>query len=171
LLKGSLDVSEFVNTDLIAAGLSVFAPEGTALQAAEAMLSRIRTLARRRVSFAFETTLASRSFAPWLRELIEGGYRFHLVFLWLPSADLAVDRVASRVRLGGHHVPSDTIRRRYDRGLRNFFQLYRALARTWRIYDNSRGRRPRRIAFGSGGRITRIIDRPVWDQLLRNYAT
>ncbi|HVP10201.1 MAG TPA: AAA family ATPase [Phycisphaerae bacterium] len=171
LLKGSLDVTEFVNTDLIAEGLSGFAPEGTALLAAEAMLSRIRTLARQRVSFAFETTLVSRSLLPWLRELVEDGYRFHLVFLWLPSVDLAVNRVACRVRLGGHNVPKDTIRRRYDRGLRNFFQLHRPIATTWRMYDNSHGRRPRRIASGAGGRTTRIVDEQVWNRILREHAT
>jgi predicted ABC-type ATPase len=88
-----------------------------ALAAGEIMLSRIRELVRQRVSFAFETTLAGRSLAPWLKRLIKDGYRFHLVFLWLPSADLAVQRVASRVRLGDHDVPEDTIRRRYDRGI------------------------------------------------------
>jgi predicted ABC-type ATPase len=88
------------------------------------MLTRIHELARQRVSFAFETTLASRSFAPWLVELAQTGYRFRLVFLWLPSADFAVDRVADRVRLGGHSVPEQTVRRRYAAGLRNFFGLY-----------------------------------------------
>lgn len=171
LLKGTLGVSEFVNTDVIAQGLSAFAPERAALEAGEIMLSRLRTLARQRVSFAFETTLASRSFAPWLRKLIEDGYRFHVVFLWLPSADLAVDRVASRVRLGGHDVPEDTIRRRFDRGLSNFFRLYRSLATTWRIYDNSCRGRPRRIASGSGGRTTRIVDRRTWDAVRQGFES
>jgi predicted ABC-type ATPase len=171
LLKGSLDVGEFVNTDLIAEGLSGFAPDSTALLAADVMLSRLRSLARQRMSFAFETTLAGRALAPWLGELIQDGYRFHLVFLWLPSVDLAIDRVASRVRLGGHDVPKDTIRRRYGRGLRNFFQLYLPIATTWRMYDNSEGSRPRRIASGSGGRVTRVGDRPLWDRIAGEYAT
>jgi predicted ABC-type ATPase len=167
LLKGSLGVSEYVNTDVIAQGLSGFAPERAALEAAEIMLSRLRTLARQRVSFAFETTLASRSFSPWIQGLIKEGYRFHVVFLWLPSADLAVDRVASRVQLGGHNVPEDTIRRRYDRGLHNFFCIYRPLAMTWRMYDNSLGRRPRLIASGAGSRTIRIVNRRMWDAIRR----
>ena len=80
------------------------------------MLREDRELAKQRASFAFETTLASRSFAPWLAELVRTGYQFHLVFLWLPSADLAVDRVADRVRLGGHSVPEATVRRAVRRG-------------------------------------------------------
>ncbi len=96
------------------------------------MLSRLRDLAKEKRNFAFETTLAGRSLAPWLARLIDDGYEFHLVYLWLPSADLAVARVADRVRMGGHHVPEETIRRRYRAGLRNFFRLYMQLATLWR---------------------------------------
>jgi predicted ABC-type ATPase len=163
LLKGSLGVSEFVNTDVIAQGLSAFAPDTAALAATEVMMRRIRKLAAQHVSFAFETTLASRSLAPWLRELIADGYRLHLVFLWLPSADMAVQRVTGRVQMGGHDVPEETIRRRYDRCLRNFFHLYRPLAKTWRIYDNSHGRHPKLIASGCGSRTTHVVDQRAWD--------
>ena len=94
------------------------------------MLARLEELAQQRVSFAFETTLASRTLAPRISKLVEGGYRFHLVFLWLPNADLAVTRVANRVRSGGYDVPAETIRRRYAAGLRNFFSLYQPLSTT-----------------------------------------
>ena len=94
------------------------------MQAGRIMLARLRELARQRVDFAFETTLASRTFAPWLRELRDSDYRVHLLFLWLPSPELAIARVATRVQEGGHHVPDETIRRRYHAGLRNFFRLY-----------------------------------------------
>ena len=87
------------------------------------MLTRLRELARQRVDFAFEATLASRRFAPWLADLRRSGYLVHLLFLWLPSADLAVERVVERVRAGGHAVPEATVRRRYSAGLRNFFAL------------------------------------------------
>ena len=87
------------------------------------MLTRLRDLAVRRVSFAFETTLASRSFAPWLADLIEGGYALHILFVWLPSADVAVTRVRRRVLAGGHDVPEGIVRRRYERCLVNFFDL------------------------------------------------
>ncbi|MCY2996183.1 MAG: hypothetical protein NTY19_51290 [Planctomycetota bacterium] len=101
------------------------------MEAGSIMHARLRELAARRRDFAFETTLASRSLAPWLAELVRGGYEFHLVFLWLPSEDFAVQRVADRVRMGGHSVPEATVRRRYERGLRNFFRLYQPLAATW----------------------------------------
>jgi predicted ABC-type ATPase len=104
LLQGALAVNEFVNADVIARGLSAFDPESAAIAAGRVMLTRIRELAEQRVNFAFETTLASRSFAPWLRELRASGYEIHILFLWLPSADFALDRVAERVRAGGHDV-------------------------------------------------------------------
>jgi len=79
--------------------------------------------------------LASRTFAPWLGKLVANGYRFHLIFLWLPTPDFAVDRVADRVRLGGHSVPEATVRRRYRSGLGNFFRLYRPIAvQSWQPY-------------------------------------
>src|SRR6516225_8899139 len=104
ILKDALGVDEFVNADVIARGLSGFEPERAAMAAGRIMLARLRELARQRSSFAFETTLASRSFAPWLKDLLATRYQFHLVFLWLPSPDLAVARVAARVREGGHDV-------------------------------------------------------------------
>ena len=100
LLRGVLRVEEFVNADIIARGLSAFAPEKVAMAAGRLMLSRLRQLASQGVSFAFETTLASRTFAPWLEELIAQGYRVHLVFLWLPDPEAAIARVAERVSNG-----------------------------------------------------------------------
>jgi predicted ABC-type ATPase len=137
LLVGALGVHEFVNADVIAQGLSAFQPERTALQAGRIMRARLHCLASQRVDFAFETTLASRSFAPWTADLRRTGYAFHLLFLWLPSPEMALARVAERVRLGGHDVPADTIRRRYHAGLRNFFELYGPLTDSWQFYDNA----------------------------------
>ncbi len=162
LLKGLLAIGDFVNADVIAEGLSGFAPDAVALEAAEIMFRRIRSLAQSKTSFAFETTMASRSYASWLRKWIVAGYRVHLIFLWLSSAGLAVERVAQRVRLGGHVVPEKTIRRRYAAGLRNFFTLYRPLATTWRIYDNSEAGQPRLVATGQRTRTTRVADRVTW---------
>jgi len=169
LLRGALGVSEFVNADVIARGLSGFEPEGAALAAGRVMLARLRELARRRESFAFETTMASRLLARWLAGLIAKGYRFHLVFLWLPSADMALARVAERVRMGGHGVPEETIRRRYDVGLRNFFRLYRPLAESWRVYDNSKSP-PRLIALGKGRTLTRVLDRSTWALISQGHS-
>ncbi|MBI3098799.1 MAG: AAA family ATPase [Planctomycetes bacterium] len=166
LLKGTLGVTEFVNADVIARGLSAFDPERAAIPAGRVMLSRLRELARHRVSFAFETTLASRSFAPWLERLIRAGYKCRLVYLWLPSADFAVARVRDRVRMGGHEVPEEIVRRRYTAGLRNFFDLYRALAASWVVYDNS-GPFPLRVASGRGSTATSVSLTQTWDRILK----
>ena len=145
LLHGALAVDEFVNADVIASGLSAFDPESVAIAAGRVMLMRVHELAEQRVTFAFETTLASRTFAPWLRDLRISGYEIQLLFLWLPSAEFALDRVADRVRAGGHDVPTETVRRRYRAGLRNFFSLYEPLASAWKLYDSS-GLKPALIA-------------------------
>jgi predicted ABC-type ATPase len=127
LLRGRLKVNEFVNADLIALGISGFAPEAAVLQAGRVILSRLRFLASTRVDLAFETRLESRTLAPRIRELMRSGYRSHLVFLWLSDLRLAIERVSERVRSGGHHVPEETIRRRYVRGVESFFALCRQM--------------------------------------------
>jgi predicted ABC-type ATPase len=166
LLRGKLAVSEFVNADTIARGLSAFAPEDVAFAAGRIMLDRLHDLSRRRADFAFETTLATLSFAPWLRELVAKGYSFHLLFISLVNPGVAVQRVRSRVRLGGHDVPEATIRRRFGRGLRNFFQLYLPLATTWRVYDNSAVGSLKLIASGRVKGPTRILDAKAWKDIL-----
>jgi len=170
LLRDTLGITEFVNADTIAQGLSAFAPEGAAIEAGRVMLRRIHELAEGRTDFAFETTLASRTFASWLADLREEGYRVHVIFLWLPSASFAVDRVAGRVRMGGHNVPEDVVRRRYGAGLRNFFELYQPLADAWRVYDNSQITGPRLIAAGSGARTARLTDEATWQQIHKEFG-
>ena len=100
-------------------------------------LAAIRELARLRQSFAFETTLASKSHARFLSGCRQEGYLVHLIYVWLNSPEIAIDRVADRVARGGHDVPADTIRRRYPRGFKNLFELYIPQADTWSILDNS----------------------------------
>ncbi|GBD96960.1 MAG TPA: Zeta toxin family protein [Nitrospirae bacterium] len=169
LLKGTLGVTEFVNADVIAEGLSAFQPEGAAFQAGRVMLKRIHHLAKERVDFAFETTLASRTFAPWIKELKQKGYIFHLVFLWLPSAEFAIARVAERVRLGGHNVPEETIRRRYNKGITNFFQLYVPFADAWRLYNNSDPSGPALIA-SAGEKTGETVYKPdLWNIIREEY--
>lgn len=165
LLRGALAVSEFVNADAIAQGLSGFRPEGAAIEAGRIMLGRLKQLAARRDDFAFESTLASRNLAFWIRDLLRSGYGFHLVFLWLPNADLAVARVAERVRRGGHGVPEETIRRRYTRGLRNFNAIYRPLATSWRLYDNSQSSGARLAAIGGSVIREEIKDKEIWREV------
>jgi predicted ABC-type ATPase len=162
LLLGLLKVQEFVNADTIAAQLP---GADVALEAGRLMLARLQELATTRADFAFETTMASRSFAPWLADLQAVGYTVHLIFLWLPSPDEAVARVADRVRDGGHDVPEATIRRRYDSGLKNLLRLYIPLADTWRIFDNSVIHSPRRVAIGGKLGPAKIFDSLTWSSM------
>ena len=169
LLRDALQVSEFVNADAIAGGLSAFRPASVAIPAGRAMLERMQHLANSQTNFAFETTLASRSFAPWLARLKRGGYQVHVLFLWLESADLAVDRVSARVRVGGHDVPEDTVRRRYERGLRNFFRLYLPLVDSWQMFDNSRAGRPRLVASGREDHVQEVANASLWRKISEVY--
>ncbi len=169
LLQKTLQVVEYVNADTIAAGLSAFQPEKAALQAGRIMLNRLRQLAGERANFAFETTLASRTFAPWIADLRQQGYRFHLVFLWLPSPDFARIRVDERVYQGGHDIPEATIHRRYHRGLSNFFQLYRPLADVWHFYDNSNPAGARIIASGIRDIQETIHDAETWERITGEF--
>ena len=166
LLHDAFGIDEFVNADVIARGLSAFDPDRVAIAAGRIMLARLHELAEQRADFAFETTLASRSFAPWLRSLRISGYDLHLFFLWLSSADLAIARVADRVGMGGHFVPDEVVRRRYLAGIRNFFSLYRPLATTWALYNTS-GLEPVRVAEGLASETIGVYDREAWDMITR----
>ncbi len=132
-----IDCYEYVNADAIAAALSPFRPSEVTIDAGRLMLKRIRELAEKRETFAFETTMASRSFVPFLKHCKNGGFRIHLIYIWLQTPDLSIARVAQRVESGGHYVPDKIIRMRYERGLKNFFNLYAPIADTWAFYDNS----------------------------------
>lgn len=169
LIRDTLGVSRFVDADVIARGISPGDPGRAAIAAGRAMLTQLHDLAARRTSFAFETTLASRTYAYWIKQLGRQGWRFHMIFLWLPTADLAVERVLVRVRLGGHNVPEDVVRRRYVAGLRNFFSLYRPLAETWQMYDNSSDSE-RLLAAGRGRRVTEAPDRATWNRIRKEYG-
>jgi predicted ABC-type ATPase len=159
LLVGALAVDEFVNADTIAAGLSAYRPESVAVAAGRILLARLDRLAGERRDFAFETTLAGLGHARRLRELCAVGYRVHIVFLALPSPDVAIARVAARVRAGGHHVPDDVVRRRFAAGRRNFDAVYRAIADTWQLYDNS-GAQPVCIAAQAAADAAPIVLHP-----------
>ena len=137
LLPERLDIEQFVNADMIARGLSPFSPASSALEAGRIMLRRIHQLRNLHVSFAFETTLASRSYVRFLQDAQQSGYIVHVIYIWVSSVELALSRVAARVRQGGHDVPVETIKRRYQRGLVNFFRLYQPLADSWTLCDNS----------------------------------
>ena len=134
------------------------------------MLKRLNELAAARATFGFETTLATRSYAVWLKRLQAAGYEVHLMFLWLPSADMAVARVADRVRLGGHNVPEDTVRRRYVAGLANLRQSYLSLADSWKVIDNTHIEHPRVIAAGFAGQPADIYLDAIWNGIINAEA-
>ncbi|MBS0359159.1 MAG: zeta toxin family protein, partial [Proteobacteria bacterium] len=137
LLPKLLDCYEYVNADSIAAALSPFAPEATAIQAGRLMLDRIHHLTEQKKDFAFETTMSSRTFVPFLKKAKQNGYQINLLFMWLQNPSLAINRVSNRVRDGGHNIPEKIIIRRYKRSLNNFLNLYLPLADEWALYDNS----------------------------------
>lgn len=127
----------FVNADLIAAGLSPFEPEIAAIRAGRMMIQEIETHVREKRGFAFETTLSGRRYARMIPQWQRVGYRIKLVFLYLRDVKIAIERVRMRVRQGGHDVPDDVIRRRYEAGWRNFQQVYKSSVDSWALYDNS----------------------------------
>jgi predicted ABC-type ATPase len=169
VLAETLRVTTFVNADVIAQGLAGFDPDSAALEASRIMLERLHALAAKRADFAFETTLAGRTYVGWLRSLGDSGYFVQLAYFWLNSADLAVARVAERVRQGGHGIPEKTIRQRYERSLANFFTLYRPLISYWQVYDNSQGPEPELIASGSRTEQETVINAETWDKIQRSY--
>ena len=137
----------FINADLIAAGLAPFAPETAAIKAGRLMLQEIDTCVRRGESFAFETTLSGLGYLAHIKAWRASGYHVSLFFLSLPDAEVAIARVAERVRQGGHDIPEAVIRRRFASGLRNFEQAYKAAVDAWTKYDNV-GNNPNLLEWG-----------------------
>ena len=162
LLRDRLHVFEYVNADTIAAGLSAFQPEGAALAAGRVMLQRLRELAAQRVPFAFETTLATRSYAGWLRKLCAQGYDLSLIYLWLRTPETGIKRVQDRVRLGGHDIPEEVVRRRYHKGVQNFFAIYQEIAANWVVYDHTVSNAPQLVAAGRGKTELNVNNQEVW---------
>lgn len=136
-LPDEAQLPRFINADLIAAGLSPFAPEAAAIKAGRLMLEEIKACVAHGESFAFETTLSGIGYRQRIRDWREQGYHVSLFFLSLPAAHIAVERVATRVRQGGHGIPEDVIRRRFASGLRNFDAVYKAEVDDWALYDNA----------------------------------
>jgi predicted ABC-type ATPase len=139
ILPEILDCREFVNADEIARGLSPFQPEKVAFEAGRIMLNRINELHLAKENFAFETTLSTKSYKNKIIEAKESGYQTTLLFFWLQSADIAKERVRTRVLEGGHHIEADVIERRYIRGITNLFDIYLPIIDGAFIFDNSFG--------------------------------
>jgi len=140
-----IECMEFVNADLIAGALSPFSPDRAAFRAGRLMLEQIQLLAERNRDFGFETTLAGKR------------------YVWIHSIDIALERIAARVKMGGHNVPEDIVRRRYQNGLSNFSKLYRPLTDFWAIYDNSTDT-PHLIAYKEHDKLA-IIDHEIFNRI------
>lgn len=153
----------FVNADLIAKGISPFSPEAAAIRAGRLVLKEIKFLSEQKASFGFETTLSGRSYLRLIHKLKTSGYRVHFFFLFVESVTVALSRIKERVKKGGHDVPEEIVRRRFRRSLENFLEVYRALADSWYLFDNT-STKPVIIAFKRGVR-ARIIDRKAYQNL------
>ncbi len=156
---------EFVNADMIAAGLSPFAPETQDFRAARLMLARIHELAAAQASFAFETTLAGRCHVNHLKRMRGDGYQVVLFFLWLSSPEMAIQRVQARFQQGGHRVPEPVVRRRYAAGLKNLVSLYLPVVDVWRLYDASM-LPPNVVAHMEAGSAT-VFDKNAYETILQ----
>ncbi len=146
-LPAEANLPRFINADLIAAGLAPFAPETAAVRAGRLMLEEIALCARRDDSFAFETTLSGLSYLRHIEQWRKQGYRVSLFFLSLPDVEMAIARVASRVRQGGHDIAEAVVRRRFRSGLNNFHRYYKHVVDDWVLFDNS-GMEPTEIESG-----------------------
>lgn len=164
VLPEVLDCREFVNADEIARGLSPFNPESVSIEAGRLMLSRIEELLERDESLSIETTLATKSYINLVRRAQAKGYNVRLLFFWLRTPDLAVQRVAERVAKGGHNIPTDVIRRRYVAGISNLFRLFMREVDYWEIYDNSEYPAVQ-IATGGKNERTEIIIETTYNKI------
>ena len=164
VLPEILHCKEFVNADEIARGLSPFNPENVAIEAVRLMLQRIEALLERGETFSIETTLATKSYINLVRRSQSKGYSVKVLFFWLNSPELAIQRVAERVAKGGHNIPEPVIRRRYTAGISNLFHLFMKEVDYWDIYDNSEYPR-KQIACGGRNAETVICEESLFNQI------
>ena len=164
MLPEMLDCSEFVNSDEFAKGLSPFQPEKASIQAGRYMIAKTRYLLKKRCDFGIETTLATRTILKTVKMAQEAGYTVTLLYFWLNSPELAIERVKARVEAGGHNIPEETIRRRYVVGIDYFFHDYAPICERWILADNSQI--PFRvIAEGSKMDLINIKDRETYQKI------
>lgn len=168
-LPAYVHCKQFVNADLIAGGLSPFSPEQSAIQAGKLLLEQIRTFTRKGIDFAFETTLAGKSYQNLFADLKAKGYSLHLFFLWIPNVEMALSRIDDRVKRGGHRIEEPVVRRRFVRGLQHLFKLYRPFLDLWVIFDNS-GSFPHLVATGKPTDL-KIVDKDLFDRITKQAGT
>ena len=159
-----LDCKEFINADEIAKGLSPFQPESVSIEAGRIMIMRMNEMLHLQEDFAVETTLATKSYANFIRRAQEQGYFVTLIYFWLESPELAIRRVEQRVRFGGHYVPDNVVRRRYFAGMKNLFSMFVPICDYWLLVDNSTD--PfQMIAEGNRTKVTEIYDDELFEYL------
>lgn len=168
VLPEMLDCHEFVNADEIARGLSPFHPEGVAIQAGRLMIDRVIYLLKEGETFAFETTLSTRSYVNLIKKAQKRGYFVTLLFFSLSTPEQAVQRVAKRVSQGGHNIPTDVVYRRFESGLSNLFNLYMPIVDYWALYDNS-NIPTQHIASGELGKEPVILEAEKFNALQTKY--
>ena len=166
ILPEILNCLEFVNADEIAKGLSPFQPETVSFEAGRIMLERISNLLNDGNDFAFETTLSTRSYVSFIKKAKSKGYFVTLIYFWLSSPELAIDRVRKRVKSGGHNIPDEIILRRYDRGLVNLTNLFIDTCDFCMLFDNSENG-SRIIAKGSDKESMEILDFLVYNKIIK----
>lgn len=169
-ILAALGIETFVNADYIARGLSGRNTDVVAFEAGRIMLKRLHQLGDAGADFAFESTLSSRTFAPFLRTLKAQGYAVAIYYFSLTNAQLAIRRIKLRVALGGHDVPSDVVKRRFGRSLSNFFNLYAPLADEWALFDNSSSSRVLPVAKQQANQLT-VTETTTWRQLQKLSKT
>lgn len=170
MLPELLDCVEYVNSDEIARGLSPFDPSLASIKATRIMLERIQELIERRVTFGVETTLSTKTLAKIIVQAQRAGYMVNLVFFWLSMPELAIERVALRVKSGGHDIPTGTILRRYGTGIDNLFKEYMPIVDYWVIVDNS-GKSGRLVAEGGTRVVTKIHHKVIYNKILEYERT
>lgn len=162
-LPNYVQCPNFVNADLIAQGLAPFEPQNVAIKAGKLVLRQIHDFIKEEVDFAFETTLSGKSYINLFKHLKEKGYKLNLYFLWIPTPSLAIARIKERVSEGGHHVPSQDVRRRFVRSIDNFFNLYEPLLDSWLLFNNAESL-PILVAKRKNGQIL-VVDEKLFARI------
>jgi predicted ABC-type ATPase len=168
LLPEILDCQEFVNADNIAAGISPFQPDKVAIEAGRLMLKRIDNLIKMKVDFAIETTLSGYNYVSRIAEFKEKSYEIVLIYVWLNSPELAIERIKDRVKKGGHFIADEIVVRRYYRGIKNLFQYFIPDCDYWSIYDNST-QNISMVAEGIKDLEIEVISNEIWENINRVY--
>lgn len=167
ILPEILECREFVNADEIAKGLSPFNPESVAIEAGRLMLERINVLIEGDKSFSIETTLSTRSYNKLVEKAHSRGFKVQLLFFWLPTPEHAIERVAQRVREGGHNIPVDVIRRRYKAGIENLFNIYMPIVDSWMLIENHSN--PRVVVATGRGNVVDVRNDVLYN-MIKSYV-